>query len=146
MKVGALIHSMKFLSPEVALYLNKSTALPCMDYCCHVWACASSLLLELLDKLQKPICRTVVSFLAAPLKPLAHQQNVASLSLLDRYYFGNYVYLNWIHWLHVLILKGVLLVSLIDSMIFLSSSLDVTRMSMLTVSFLTQVDSRILCL
>ena len=35
-KVGALIHSMKFLFPEVALYLYKSTILPCMEYCCHV--------------------------------------------------------------------------------------------------------------
>ena len=32
--IGALIHSMKFLSPEVALY--KSTICPCMEYCCHV--------------------------------------------------------------------------------------------------------------
>ena len=29
-KVGALIHSMKFLSPDVALYLYKSTIHPCM--------------------------------------------------------------------------------------------------------------------
>ena len=36
-KIGALIHSMKFLSPEVALYLYKSTIRPCMEYCCHVW-------------------------------------------------------------------------------------------------------------
>ena len=35
-KVGALIHSVKFLFPEVALYLYKSTILPCMEYCCHV--------------------------------------------------------------------------------------------------------------
>ena len=35
-KIGALIHSMKFLSPEVALYLYKSTIHPCMEYCCHV--------------------------------------------------------------------------------------------------------------
>ena len=35
-KVGVLIHSMKFLSPEVALYLNKSSILPCMEYCCHI--------------------------------------------------------------------------------------------------------------
>ena len=41
-KVGALIHSMKFLSPEVALYLYKSTIHPCMGYCCHVWAGAPS--------------------------------------------------------------------------------------------------------
>ena len=37
-KIGALIHSMKFLSPEVVLYLYKSTIHPCMEYCCHVWA------------------------------------------------------------------------------------------------------------
>ena len=45
-KIGALIHSMKFLSPEVALYLNKSTIRPCMEYCCHVWAGAPSCYLE----------------------------------------------------------------------------------------------------
>ena len=37
-KIGALINSMKFHSPEVALYLYKSTIKPCMEYCCHVWA------------------------------------------------------------------------------------------------------------
>ena len=50
-KIGALIHSMKFLSPEVALYLYKSTIRPCMEYCCHAWAGAPSCYLELLDKL-----------------------------------------------------------------------------------------------
>ena len=35
-KIEALIRSMKFLSPEVALYLYKSTIRPCMEYCCHV--------------------------------------------------------------------------------------------------------------
>ena len=35
-KTGALIRSMKLLSPEVALYLYKSTICPCMEYCCHV--------------------------------------------------------------------------------------------------------------
>ena len=30
----ALIHSMKFISAEVALYLHKSTIHPCMKYCC----------------------------------------------------------------------------------------------------------------
>ena len=42
-KIGALIHSMKFLSPEVALYLFKSTIHPCMEYFCHVWAGAPSM-------------------------------------------------------------------------------------------------------
>ena len=52
-KIGALIHFMKFLSPEFALYLYKSTTSPCLEYCCHVWACAPSCYLELLDKLEK---------------------------------------------------------------------------------------------
>ena len=87
-KIGALIRSMKFLSPEVALYLYKSTIRPCMEYCCHVWAGAPSCYLELLDKLQKRICRTVGPSLTASLEPLAHRRNVASLSLFYRYYFG----------------------------------------------------------
>ena len=52
-KIGALIHSMKFLSSEVALYLYKSTIQPCIEYCCHVWAGAPNCHLELLNKLQK---------------------------------------------------------------------------------------------
>ena len=87
-KIGALIHSIKFLSPEVALYLYKSTIQPCMEYCCHVWTGAPSCYLELLDKLQKGICRAVGPSLAASLEPLAHGRNVASLSLFCRYYFG----------------------------------------------------------
>ena len=75
-KIGALIHSMKFLSPEVVLYLYKSTIRPCMECCSHVWAGAPSCYLELLDKLQKRICRTVGPALAASLEPLAHRQNV----------------------------------------------------------------------
>ena len=87
-KIGALIHSIKFLSLEVALYLYKYTIQPCTEYCCHVWAGAPSCYLELLDKLQKWICRTVGPSLAASLEPLAHCPNVASLSLFYRYYFG----------------------------------------------------------
>ena len=52
-KIGALIRSMKFLSPEVALYFYKSTIRPCMEYCCHILAGARSCYLELLDKEQK---------------------------------------------------------------------------------------------
>ena len=87
-KIGALICSMTFLSPEVALYLYKSTICPCMEYCCHVWAGAPSCYLELLDKLQKQLWRTVGTSLAASLEPLAHRRNVASLSLFCRYYLG----------------------------------------------------------
>ena len=71
-KIGALICSMKFLSPEVALYLYKSTICPCMEYCCHIWAGASSCYLESSDKLQKRICRALGPSLAASLEPLAH--------------------------------------------------------------------------
>ena len=68
-KIGALIRSMKFLSPEIALYICKSTISPCMEYCCHVWAGAPSCYLGLLDKLQKCICRTVGPSLVPLLNP-----------------------------------------------------------------------------
>ena len=41
-ETGALIRSLKFLSPEIALYLQKYTILLCMEYCFHVWAVALS--------------------------------------------------------------------------------------------------------
>ena len=66
-KIGALICSMKFLSPEVALYLYKSAIRPCMEYCCHVWAGAPNCFLELLDKLEKRISKTIGTSLAASL-------------------------------------------------------------------------------
>ena len=87
-KIRALIRSMKFLSPDVALYLYKSAIRPCMEYCCYVWDGAPSCYLELLDKLQKRICRIAGPSLTASLEPLAHRRNVASLSLFCRYYFG----------------------------------------------------------
>ena len=64
-KIGALMHFMKFLSPEVALYLYKSTIRPYMEYSCHFWAGTPIYYLELLDKLQKQISRTVGPSLAA---------------------------------------------------------------------------------
>ena len=42
--------------------------------------------LDMQEKLQKPVCRTVDRTVAAPIKPLNHHRNVASLSL----YFGRY--------------------------------------------------------
>ena len=61
-----------------------------MKYYYHLWAGAPNCYLELLDKLQKGICRTFGPSLAASLKPLAHCQNVASLSLFYSYYFGRF--------------------------------------------------------
>ena len=82
-KIGALMPSMKFLSPEVALYLYRSTIHPCMEYFCHVWAGVLSCYLKLLDKLQKQICWTVGASFAGSLEPLAYHRNVAGLSLLQ---------------------------------------------------------------
>ena len=106
-KIGALIRSMKFLSPEVVLYLYKSTIQPCMEYWCHVWAGAPSCYLELLDKLQKRICRTVGLSLAASLEPLPKSFFSIGITLVD-------VHLNWLNWFHFLILEGGILIILID--------------------------------
>ena len=89
-KIGALIRSMKFFSPEVALYLYKSTIRPFMEDCFHIWGGAPSCYLDLLDRLQKRISRIIGPSLTASLEPLAHRRNAASLGLFYRYYFGRY--------------------------------------------------------
>ena len=132
---------MKFLSPEVALYLYKCTIRPCMEYCCHVWAGAPSCCLELLDKLQKGICRIVGPSLAASLEPFAHRRNVASLSLFNRYYFGRCS--SELSQLVPLPFSRGRSTRFSDR--FLSPFLDVTRISMSTVSFLARVNSGIRC-
>ena len=116
-----------------------------MEYYCHVWAGAPSCYLELLDKLHKRICRAVGPSLAASLEPLAHRQNVASLSLFYRYYFGrcpselaDLVPLPYS--------QGRSTCHFDRLMIFLSPFLNVTRMSMSTVPFLAQLNSGVLCL
>ena len=87
-EIGALIHFMKFISPEVALYLYKSTIHPCMEYCYQVWPGAPGCYLELLFKLQKRLLRTFGPSRAVSLESLAHRRNVASLYLFYLYYFG----------------------------------------------------------
>ena len=139
MKIGALIHFVKFLSREVALYLYKSTIRTCMEYCCHIWDGAPSCYLELLDNLQKRMCRTVGPSCAASLKCGKLK------SFLYSYYFSTYIQ-NWLNWSHFLFLQGGPLVILIDCIIFLSAFLDVTSMSMSTVSFLTKLDPGLLYL
>ena len=131
MKIEALIRSMKFLSPQVAYCLYKSTIRLCMKYCCHVWAGSSSYYLELLDKLR--ICKTVFPSLAASFDLLVYCQNVASLSLFCRCYFGRcssqlaqLVPFPYSHGRSALFI-------LMDCIIFLSPFLDVRRMSMSTI-------------
>ena len=96
-------------------------------------------------KLQKRRCRIVGPSLAASLKPLAHRRNVASLSLFYRYYFGR-CSSELAQLVPLPFFEVGLLVILIDCMIFLSPFLDITRMSMSTVSFLARLNSGILCL
>ena len=61
-KIGTLVRSTKFLFPEIALYLYKSTIRSCMEYYCHVLAGAPSCYLELLDKLRKKDMQDCWSF------------------------------------------------------------------------------------
>ena len=82
-KFGAIIHSMKFLSPEVAFSIQ-----PCLEYCYHVRAGAPSCYSEMLDKLQRQIYRPVTPSLVGSLETLAHCQNVTSFSCFYRYYFA----------------------------------------------------------
>ena len=88
-KIGTLILSIKFISLELALYLYKFTIRR------HTWnTVAVSGLVLLTDTWICSIsCRnvlygTVAPSLAASLELLAHRQNVTSLSLFCRYYFG----------------------------------------------------------
>ena len=104
-----------------------------MEYCCHVWADAPSYYLELLDKLQKRICRTVGPSLAASLEPLAHRRNVASLSLFYRYYFGR-CFSELAQEVPLPFSRGRSTHYSDRLHDFLSPFLDVTRMSMSTVS------------
>ena len=138
-------HSMKFLSPEVALYLYKSTIMPCIQYGCHVRAGASSCHLELLDKLQKQICRTVGPSLVTSLEPLALCQNVVSLSPFYRYYFGRCS--SELAELVPLPFSLGRSTQYSDRFHDFSASIPkCARMSLSTVSFLAQLDSGILCL
>ena len=95
-KIGAFIGSMKFLSPEVALYLYKSTIQPCMEYSFHVWAGSPSCYLHLLNKLQKRICRTAGPSPASPSELLGSSPTLLQCSLfLNRFpvFLNIYVFL-----------------------------------------------------
>ena len=102
--VGALTFSpllklsARKLEPWFALWSFLLLSLFCISinlpyaYYAFAWntvlAGVPSCYLELLDKLQKRICRTVSPSLATSFEPMAHCRNVASLSLFYRFYFG----------------------------------------------------------
>ena len=108
-KIGALIHCIKFLSPEVALYLYKSTIHRCMEYCCHIWASTPTCYLELFDKLQNKYAGLVVLHLLFLMNPwLIVKMSPAwvfpiIITLVD-------VLQNWLNWFHFLFLKRGLLI------------------------------------
>ena len=80
-KIGALIRSMKFLFFEVALYLYKSYHLS-----------TYGILLSRLDwspwLLLRSVRQAAKTYMQDGCAPLAHHQNVLSLSLFYKYYFG----------------------------------------------------------
>ena len=117
----------------------------CREYCYHVWAGACSCYLEILDKLQKWIHKTVSPSLAASLEPLAHRANEANLSLFYRYHLRG-CSSGLVQLVPLLIFEGDLIVIMIDCMIFLSPFLDVLRMIMSTFFFLAELRSGIHCL
>ena len=81
---GSYIISIAKLGPWLiwwSLFLLNLLYKFCMEYCCHVWAGVPSYYLDILDKLQKQVCRTVVPRLIASLETLTHGWNIASLSL-----------------------------------------------------------------
>ena len=79
---------MNCLSHEVALYLYKSTIRPWNIVI--IWAGAPNCCLDVLDQLQKRVCRTVVPSFAASLERLVHLRNVAivffSMGILMPFY------------------------------------------------------------
>ena len=68
-KIGALIRSMKCISPEVDLYNYKSMIQPYMKYCFRVWAGAPSCYFELLDKIQNRYAGLLALHLLSLLNP-----------------------------------------------------------------------------
>ena len=135
---------MKFLSSEAVPYLCKCTTLAFVEYCYYVWADAPNCSLDKLDKLQKQACRIVGPVCRSvdptfPVEPLAHH-------LIEAYLKGFLVdvHLNLPNWFQFLILMEGPPAIFIDHIIYLSPLLYVIKMSILTVSFLIQLDSGIL--
>ena len=133
--MGALIRSMNFLSTEASLFLSKSFIWPCIEYCC-VLTGTPICYLVIMNKIQK----RMYSIVGASLETLAYCQNVTSLTLSYRYYFGRCLFELALHFFVVR-----LLVNLMGYMISFSSFLDVNKMSMSIVYFLAQLDIEILC-
>ena len=87
----------KLVLCSMKFFLQKlSTGWPCIEYCYHIWAGAPKRCIDILDKFQKQVCKAVgpalsdsLEPLSGSVKPVAPHCDVAGLSLLYRYYFGN---------------------------------------------------------
>ena len=86
MKFGSLYRARHYLTPECILHLYKYLIRPYMKYCCHILAGASSVVLYLLDKVQRRIVNIIGPTLAVNLQSVSHRRNIASLSLFYKYF------------------------------------------------------------
>ena len=77
-----------YLTPPAILYLYKSQIRPKMEYCCHLCGGAAQSTLTGLDRVQNRLRNLVGDELFSSLEPLSHRRDVASLSLLYRYFHG----------------------------------------------------------
>ena len=144
-KIGGLIHLIKLLSLEDALYVYKSTIQICQEYCCHVCGGALSCYLNVIDHLQKQ----VVGLLAQHWLSLFDPWLIVKMWPAQVFYIGIALvgaHLYWLNWIHIFILVGGLFVILIDCMINLSPLIEVIRILISATSFLAQLDYGILCL
>ena len=80
--IGALIRSMKFVSPEVVHYLYKSTIHPCMEYCCQVLPGALKGYFNILDRVQKQVWKVSRLTLSDLIESLVHRCDVTSLNYI----------------------------------------------------------------
>ena len=86
--VVSFYRSSRYLTADAILYLYKSQVRPRMEYCCHIWAGAARKTLSCLDRVQNRLRSLVGDALFSSLQPLSHRRDVASLSLLYRYFHG----------------------------------------------------------
>lgn len=65
---------------------NYFTICLCIEYCCHIWSCASATYLEILDKIQR-VCNVIGPDTASWLQSFSHLP--ASLCIFYKFVHGN---------------------------------------------------------
>ena len=105
-KIRVLICSMKFSSPQVALYLYKSTLWPCMGR----WSCLGMCFCQASETNMQDCWSFTCCLLwtiGSSLKCSQPKSFSIGIILVD-------VHLNWLYWFHLLIIARGLFVILID--------------------------------